>query len=209
MTNEAYRPIFILSRGKADYEAGTNHDKWAKNRGRIYRSGHFSGPWDSHLLFWGHLGRRLRGVHEGPAEARTNIVLRGLRIDGLEVKMKHVASASTRSVIIIRWLARIIGTLSVAILSFLFVAESVEKGGIAIDSDRIPMTAFMFLAFIGLIMAWRWEGLGGAMALGSLIAFNMFAPASPFKGGLLVVTGLYGLPALLFIFCWWRTRKTA
>jgi hypothetical protein len=28
--------MLILSRGKADYEAGTNDDKWAKNRGRIY-----------------------------------------------------------------------------------------------------------------------------------------------------------------------------
>ena len=120
--------------------------------------------------------------------------------------MKHVASASTRSVIIIRWLARIIGTLSVAVVLFLMVAESVEKGRIAIDSDRIPMTAFGFLAFIGLIIAWKWEGLGGAMALGGLIAFNILAPAGA-KGGLFVVTGLYGLPALLFIFCWWQTRK--
>jgi hypothetical protein len=121
--------------------------------------------------------------------------------------MKHVASASTRSVIIIRWLARIIGTLSVAVVLFLMVAESVEKGRIAIDRDRIPMTAFGFLAFIGLIMAWKWERLGGAMALGGLIAFNILAPASAAKGGNFVVTGLYGLPALLFIFCWWQTRK--
>jgi hypothetical protein len=121
--------------------------------------------------------------------------------------MKHVASASTRSVIIIRWLARIIGTLSVAVVLFLMVAESVEKGRIAIDSDRIPMTAFMLLAFIGLIIAWKWEGLGGAMALGGLIAFNILAPASPTKGGIYVITGLYGLPALLFVFCWWQTRK--
>lgn len=121
--------------------------------------------------------------------------------------MKHVASVSTRSVIIIRWLARIIGTLSIALFLFLFVAESVEKGRIAIDSDRIPMTAFMFLAFIGLIIAWKWEGLGGAMALGGLIAFNILAPASVAKGGNFVITGLYGLPALLFIFCWWQTRK--
>jgi hypothetical protein len=121
--------------------------------------------------------------------------------------MKHVASASTRSVTIIRWLARIIGTLSVAVVLFLFVAESVEKRRIDIESDRIPMTAFMFLAFIGLIMAWKWEGFGGAMALGGLIAFNILAPASPAKGGIFVITGLYGLPALLFVFCWWQTRK--
>ena len=67
------------------------------------------------------------------------------------------------------------------------------------------MIAFGFLAFIGLIMAWKWEGLGGAMALGGLIAFNIPAPAS--ERGNFVVTGLYGLPALLFIFCWWQTRK--
>jgi len=121
--------------------------------------------------------------------------------------MKHVASASTRSVIIIRWLARIIGTLSVAVVLFLIVAESVEKGRIAIDSDRIPMTAFMLLAFIGLIIAWKWEGLGGAMALGGLIAFNILAPASPARGGIFIIAGLYGLPALLFLFCWWQTRK--
>lgn len=153
------------------------------------------------------MGRSLRRVHEGPAEARTDLVLRGRRIYRLEVKMKHVASASTRSVIIIRWLARIIGTLSVAVFLFLFVAESVEKGRIAIESDRIPMTAFMLLVFIGLIIAWKWEGLGGAMALGGLIAFNILAPASVAKGGNFVVTGLYGLPALLYIFCWWQTRK--
>jgi hypothetical protein len=121
--------------------------------------------------------------------------------------MNNVASASTRSVVIIRWLARIIGTLSIAVFLFFIVADSVEKGRIAIESDRIPMTAFLLLAFIGLIIAWRWEGLGGAIALAGLIAFNILAPASPAKGGIFVVTGLYGLPALLFVFCWWQTRK--
>ncbi len=121
--------------------------------------------------------------------------------------MEHVAPASTRSVIIIRWLARIIGTLSVAVFLFLIVAESVEKGRIDVESDRVPMTAFLLLAFIGLIIAWKREGFGGAMALGGLVAFNILAPSSPSKGGIWVVTGLYGLPALLFIFCWWQTRK--
>ena len=121
--------------------------------------------------------------------------------------MNSVASVSNRSVIVIRWLARIIGTLSVAVFLFLFVAECVVKGRIDIESNRILMTIFAFLAFIGLIIAWKWEGIGSAMALGALIAFNILAPASVGRAALFVVTGLYGLPALLFVFCWWQTRK--
>ena len=119
--------------------------------------------------------------------------------------MNESGSRSTRSLTTIRWVARIIAILSIAVFLAFFTADCVKKGTIAIGSDRLVMTVFMFLAFIGLISAWKWEGLGGAMALGGLIAFNILAPAS--EGGNFVVTGLCGLPALLFIFCWWQTRK--
>jgi len=65
-------------------------------------------------------------------------LLRGLRIYRLEIRMEHVASASTRSVIIIRWLARIIGTLSIAVFLFFFVAESVESGKPENSLNRKP-----------------------------------------------------------------------
>lgn len=120
--------------------------------------------------------------------------------------MDNTASTTTRLVITIRWMARIIGTLAVAVFLVFFVADCVNKGRIAIGSDRVLMTAFQLLAFIGLSIAWKWEGIGGATALGGLIGFNIFAPASAAKAGIFVITGLYGLPALLFLFCWFRTR---
>jgi hypothetical protein len=121
--------------------------------------------------------------------------------------MNNTASAPTRLVITIRWLARIIGTLAMVVFLLFLVADCVKKGKIAIESDRILMTVFMLLAFIGLIIAWKREGIGGATALGGLIGFNILAPATVTKGGIFVITGLYGLPALLFVFCWWQTRK--
>lgn len=121
--------------------------------------------------------------------------------------MNNAASAPTRLVITIRWLARILGTLAVVVFLLFFVADCVKKGTVAIGSDRIVMTAFMFLAFIGLIIAWKREGIGGVTALVGLIGFNIFAPASETNGGIFVITGLYGLPALLFLFCWWQARK--
>ena len=121
--------------------------------------------------------------------------------------MNNVGSVSTRSLIILRWLARIIGTIAIALFLLFFVADCVKKGRIAIESDRILMTAFMLLAFIGLGIAWKREGIGGATALGGLIGFTLFAPASLSEGAVLVIAGLYGLPALLFLYCWFRTRN--
>lgn len=69
------------------------------------------------------------------------------------------------------------------------------------------MIVFLLLAFIGLSIAWKWEGIGAASAVAGLIGFNIFAPATVARAGIFAVTALYGLPALLFLFCWFRTRK--
>jgi len=69
------------------------------------------------------------------------------------------------------------------------------------------MTVFMFLIFGGLLIAWKWERIGGTLALVCLIPFVIFAPTTVTQGAILVMTFLYGLPALLFVFCWWQTRK--
>jgi hypothetical protein len=121
--------------------------------------------------------------------------------------MNLTASGSTRSVTIIRWVARIIGILLMALFLFFFVADCLQKGRIAIESDRILMIVFLLLAFIGLSIAWKWEGIGAASAVAGLIGFNIFAPATVARAGIFAVTALYGLPALLFLFCWFRTRK--
>lgn len=121
--------------------------------------------------------------------------------------MNLTASRSTRSVTIIRWVARIIGILLMALFLFFFVADCLQKGRIAIESERILMIVSLLLAFIGLSIAWKWEGIGAASALAGLIGFNIFAPATVARAGIFAVTALYGLPALLFLFCWFRTRK--
>ena len=97
--------------------------------------------------------------------------------------MNQTPSGPTRAVIIVRWIARIAGILSTAMFLVLFVADCVKKGSIAIGDDRILMTAFMLLAFIGLGIAWKREGIGGATALVGLVGFTVFAPASLPGGG--------------------------
>lgn len=111
--------------------------------------------------------------------------------------MDELTPLSTRPANAIRWTARIIGTLFVGIFLALFISDCLQKGTFPVDSDRIPMTMFLFLTFIGLIIAWKWEGAGGILALGSIIVFSILGLQTDEKpGGTILVTGIYALPAL-------------
>jgi hypothetical protein len=72
----------------------------------------------------------------------------------------------------------------------------------------------MFLSVLGLGIAWRWEGLGGAIALffqlSALILLliqrpiteDFFRSAIPYLM-LMVIT----IPGILFLVYWWRSRR--
>jgi cell division protein FtsW (lipid II flippase) len=107
----------------------------------------------------------------------------------------------------VRWIARISPVLFIVMFLFFFFADCLSKGKIAVDSDRIVMTVFLFIALIGLIVAWKKEGVGALMTLICLIAFKFSSPTSDKVGGTYVIILLYGIPALLFLYCWRKTRK--
>ncbi len=81
-----------------------------------------------------------------------------------------------------------------------------EKGGIAVGSDRVLVTLFLFVTFIGLVIAWRWEGPGAAMGFAGLIGFNISAPVSLATAAVISATGSFVLPVAIFFSCWWRTK---
>lgn len=121
--------------------------------------------------------------------------------------MDDIAARSKRPATAIRWTARIIGTLFVVVFVAFFVADAVHKGTRAIESDVLPATLFLFLAFIGLILAWKWEGAGGLVALGSLVVYCVLGLRTDVKpAATILVAGIYALPAILFLIAWSRTK---
>ncbi len=121
--------------------------------------------------------------------------------------MEERTPPSTRPLKALRWAARIIGTLFVVIFLTVFITESVQKGGIQVERDRVATLILLFVSFAGLIAAWKWEGLGGVLALGSLIVFAGLQLLNGEKpGGTIVICAMYGIPALLFLLHWWWTR---
>jgi hypothetical protein len=65
---------------------------------------------------------------------------------------------------------------------------------------------FPFGVFIGLIIAWRWEGLGGMIAISSIIGFHVTMLIS--GGSLDINLFIDGVaaPGLLFLGCWFLSR---
>jgi len=58
--------------------------------------------------------------------------------------------------------------------------------------------AGLLAAWIGLIIAWKWEGIGGALIISGVIIFHVVE----YRLWLNWIFGLLGLVGILFLFCW-------
>lgn len=122
---------------------------------------------------------------------------------------------TTKTISIIRWTARIVGTLLVLLTILIGVGQMLESynrdGAVALDTfDTLMIITFVFwiVGLAGLILALWKEGLGG---IGSLLSFIIFIfllginPKSNFIYGLFI----YLIPSVLYVYCWWLTKKTS
>ena len=112
-------------------------------------------------------------------------------------------------VTIIRWIARIWSILSLAFLLLFFGASIFSSSG----TDTFTFKdVFQFVFFpigltIGLIIAWKWEGLGGIIAIGSIIAFHLQMLITHGKPDFVLLIELLVAPGILFILYWILSRK--
>lgn len=124
----------------------------------------------------------------------------------------------------IRWTARIWGTLIVAFTLLMLIGYAwnwvtTGKADPHAVEDYPPIEnlppLFGLLSVLGLGVAWRWEGLGGAIT----VVFNLAALpvllihwpiAHDFPRYLVAPYGTWmiiAIPGILFLMCWWRSRK--
>jgi hypothetical protein len=71
-----------------------------------------------------------------------------------------------------RWIARVWSIASVGLVLLIVVGELVTPHAPpATFRDLVGLFLFPFGVCVGMIVAWRWEGLGGGITIGSLVAF--------------------------------------
>lgn len=123
---------------------------------------------------------------------------------------------TTITISIVRWTARIIGTLIVIFTLFIGIGEMLEDynkpGSAAFDTfDTLMIITFTFwgAGLAGLILALWKEGLGGIVSLLSFIIFIFLVGINP-KPDVRFMYSLFIflIPSVLYIYCWWLTKKT-
>ena len=111
---------------------------------------------------------------------------------------------------VLRIVARVWSLLSIAFLLVMFIGEALSSPWVwPTWSEWVGLALFPVGVTIGLVLAWWREGLGGAIAVGSLALFYLWDlirtgtfPSGPFF--LLVAA-----PGFLFLICWFLFRSGA
>ena len=110
---------------------------------------------------------------------------------------------------ILRWAARIAGALAAAFIAITFIGSGIGAGfGSLLHltlRESLMMAAF-FSVWLGLILGWWHELLGGSLTVGGMIAFYLLDIAfsgTPPRG---VVFPLIAAPGLLFLVYGLATR---
>jgi uncharacterized membrane protein len=106
------------------------------------------------------------------------------------------------TIAVLRWTARILGTLVLALVVVLAIGEG------APNPHRLPLREQLLglslaLMLLGLGVAWKWEGVGGALVLGGAACFALVNPGlkmNAFTAPLLIC-------GLFYLLCWWFSRR--
>jgi hypothetical protein len=137
--------------------------------------------------------------------------------------MTDVSDTGDRATKWIRWIARI---WSSPIIVYALIMLTGYAWNLVTIGKADPYTVegypliealppiLMFLSVLGLGIAWRWERLGGAITLVFIFAallllliqrpitHNFYRSTIPYLMSMLIV-----FPGILFLVCWWRSRR--
>lgn len=107
---------------------------------------------------------------------------------------------SKRSVVIVRWLARLGSLASLGLLLLFFFGEGADLAAL-LPTETWGLIFFPLGIMVGMLLGWRWEILGGSVTVLSLLAFYkvMYAASGRFPEGIWFL--LFALPGLLFLYC--------
>ena len=113
-----------------------------------------------------------------------------------------------RAISAIRRIAKIWSVVSVGFVVLMLAGELISPHAPPPSAfrDVVGLFLFPFGVCIGTILAWRWEGLGGGITLGSLLGFyaalRIMDGRFP-RGPFFVLTAA---PGILYLVCWLLSR---
>ena len=103
---------------------------------------------------------------------------------------------------VLRWIARIMGTLLLLLIVTVAIGEGLPNT-LAQPLDVNLLFAAMLTMIVGLIVAWKWEGVGGLLILGGFAFFAIVNHGIRLN----LVFGPMLAVGLIFLGCGWLESK--
>ena len=111
--------------------------------------------------------------------------------------------------LILRWTARMVTLFLLGLAVLIMIGE--QFAPLKLGATELAMSIAFLTALIGMLVLWKWEGLGGGLVLvGMLVFYGInFAASGRFPSGWFFP--LYYLPGVLSLTCWlhdqWRKLR--
>jgi len=125
--------------------------------------------------------------------------------------MNDPTAKSRTATLLIQWVARAWSIASVGLSLLMFIGSGLAEGFNSAQfapRDWVGLFFFPFGVCLGMIVAWRREGLGGGITVGSLLAFYAALrimdgrfPRGPWFA-------LVAAPGALFLVCWLLSARS-
>jgi len=118
----------------------------------------------------------------------------------------------SRLIAVPRWIARIWGMLAFLAVVLVALGPDGQAAGQSVPLIEWLLLSLYPLAALGLILAWRWELLGGTLAVAcmllEIVGFRLVKGGYPDLFGYAVPLVLFALPGILFVICWVLSRRS-
>lgn len=104
------------------------------------------------------------------------------------------------TITVVRWSARILSALIVLFFGFFLLAHLVgDQGGASrpLDWSDYVILATLVVSLAGLLLAWKWEFAGAAIALVAILVCAVVNWVLVFPGALLPIS------SVLYLIAWW------
>ena len=107
------------------------------------------------------------------------------------------------SVFLVRWTARILSSVIALLIVILLITEGVNP--FSYTSHELVLLLSLLAIWVGFVVSWLWEGIGGIMIVGGGIAFYFVTliVSGNLPGGWVLPVSF--IPGFLFLYCWWKT----
>ncbi len=125
--------------------------------------------------------------------------------------MTNTSHTNERTTRRLRRMARAIGSTVIAFWLFMGVGHAVGESE-PLTSEGAIMAGLICASTLGVLVAWRREGPGGAILIACAVAhstFALFAAGRNHAFAMLVTGGPFALIGALFLLVWKRARQSA